>query len=68
LPLLDLADLRTVVGFLTSPEGKADLEQLGGLSSPTVDVILRSPMARDLARTAAREIVRGVFGIGRRRR
>ena len=36
-------------------------------SSP-VDELLRSPMARDLARTATREILRGVFGVGRRRR
>ena len=162
LPLLDLADLRAVVGFLTSDEGRADLKGLGGLSSSTAGVILRelitfedqgaaaffgepefdtrdllrvtadgpraarrarggrgrpgpegagagagtgaargqdrlpqdgtprtrrttpsrakadsgdlmqdimrSPVARDLARTAAREIVRGVFGVGRRRR
>jgi DNA helicase HerA-like ATPase len=41
LPLLDLADLRAVVGFLVSPEGKADLKELGGLSSATAGVILR---------------------------
>jgi len=41
LPLLDLADLRAVVGFLTSDEGKADLKSLGGLSSATAGVILR---------------------------
>ncbi len=29
--------------------------------------IMKSPAARDLMRTAAREIVRGVFGVGRRR-
>jgi hypothetical protein len=29
--------------------------------------IIKSPMARDLARTAAREILRGVFRVGRRR-
>ena len=33
LPLLDLADLRAVVGYLTSDEGKAELKALGGLSS-----------------------------------
>ena len=42
LPLLDLADLRTVLGYLTSEEGKADLKQLGGVSSATAGVILRS--------------------------
>ena len=32
-----------------------------------VQDIMKSPAARDLMRTAAREIVRGVFGVGRRR-
>ncbi len=41
LPLLDLKDLRAVVQHLTSKEGKADLEQLGGLSGATAGVILR---------------------------
>ena len=41
LPLLDLADLREVVKYLTSDEGKADLKDLGGLSSATAGVILR---------------------------
>jgi len=41
LPLLDLADLRAVVQFLVSDEGKADLKGLGGLSSSTAGVILR---------------------------
>ena len=36
-------------------------------SGGTVQDIMTSPMARDLVRTAAREIVRGVFGVGRRR-
>jgi uncharacterized protein len=45
LPLLDLADLRAVVGFLTSDEGKADLKELGGLSSATAGVILRELIA-----------------------
>jgi DNA helicase HerA-like ATPase len=45
LPLLDLADLRAVVGFLTSDEGKADLKSLGGLSSATAGVILRELIA-----------------------
>jgi uncharacterized protein len=42
LPLLDLKDLRAVVQFLTSDEGKEDLKGLGGLSSATAGVILRS--------------------------
>ena len=41
LPLLDLADLREVVKYLTSDEGKADLKELGGLSAATAGVILR---------------------------
>jgi uncharacterized protein len=42
LPLLDLKDLRAVVQFLTSDEGKDDLKQLGGLSAATAGVILRN--------------------------
>jgi len=45
LPLLDLADLRAVVQFLVSDEGKADLKGLGGLSSSTAGVILRELIA-----------------------
>ena len=35
LPLLDLEDLRAVVHYLNSDEGKPDLKELGGLSSAT---------------------------------
>ena len=45
LPLLDLADLRAVLQYLTSAQGKADLTGLGGLSSATVGVILRELIA-----------------------
>ncbi|RWZ53205.1 DUF853 family protein [Labedella phragmitis] len=45
LPLLDLADLRAVLTFLVSDEGKAELRGLGGLSSATVGVILRELIA-----------------------
>ena len=31
-----------------------------------VEDILKSPVAKDLVRTATREILRGVFGVGRR--
>jgi DNA helicase HerA-like ATPase len=41
LPLLDLKDLRAVIQHLTSDEGKADLQELGGLAKPTAGVILR---------------------------
>jgi len=42
LPLLDLADLRAVLHFLTGDEGKADLKAIGGVSSATAGVLLRS--------------------------
>ena len=45
LPLLDLKDLRAVVHYLTSDEGKPDLKELGGLSSATAGVILRELIA-----------------------
>jgi DNA helicase HerA-like ATPase len=45
LPLLDLADLREVIKWLTSEEGKADLKDLGGLSAATAGVILRELIA-----------------------
>jgi DNA helicase HerA-like ATPase len=41
LTLLDLKDLRAVIQYLVSDEGKADLKGLGGLSSTTAGVILR---------------------------
>ncbi len=45
LPLVDLADLRAVVQFLTSDEGKPSLKELGGLSAATAGVILRELIA-----------------------
>jgi DNA helicase HerA-like ATPase len=42
LPLVDLADLRALLAFLDSDAGKAELEGIGGLSSQTVGVLLRS--------------------------
>ncbi len=41
LALVDLSDLRAVLMYLTSDEGKAELKTLGGLSSATAGVILR---------------------------
>ncbi len=41
LALVDLSDLRAVLTYLTSDEGKAELKSLGGLSSATAGVILR---------------------------
>ena len=42
LPLLDIADLRTTLAFLTSEEAKPILEEYGALSKASVGVILRS--------------------------
>ncbi|WP_405585212.1 helicase HerA-like domain-containing protein [Streptomyces sp. NBC_01092] len=42
LELVDLKDLRAVVAFLTSEEGKGELKNIGGLSTATAGVILRS--------------------------
>ncbi|MEV5834432.1 helicase HerA-like domain-containing protein [Nocardia sp. NPDC052112] len=42
LGLLDLKDLRAVITHLTSPEGKKDLEGIGGVSAATAGVILRA--------------------------
>jgi DNA helicase HerA-like ATPase len=42
LPLLDLTDLRALLTFLDSKDGKAELEGIGGLSKATVGVLLRS--------------------------
>jgi DNA helicase HerA-like ATPase len=42
LPLLDTKDLRSVITHLTGDEGKEDLKGLGGVSSATAGVILRS--------------------------
>lgn len=42
LPLLDLKDLRSVIQYLTSDEGKPELKSLGAVSSTTAGVILRA--------------------------
>jgi DNA helicase HerA-like ATPase len=41
-PLVTLGDLRGVISHLASDEGKADLKDLGGVSSTTAGVILRA--------------------------
>jgi uncharacterized protein len=41
LPLLDLSDLRALLTFLSSDEGKSELAGIGGLSPQTVGVLLR---------------------------
>ena len=42
LPLLDLKDLRAVIQYLTSDEGKPELKALGAVSTTTAGVILRA--------------------------
>ncbi|MFX0573696.1 helicase HerA-like domain-containing protein [Nocardia nepalensis] len=42
LGLLDLKDLRAVITHLTSPQGKQDLQGIGGVSAATAGVILRA--------------------------
>ena len=42
LPLLDLSDLRALLTYLDSDAGKDELRGIGGLSSQTVGVLLRS--------------------------
>ena len=42
LALLDLEDLRAVLNYLTSDEGKAELKSIGGVAATTVGVILRN--------------------------
>jgi uncharacterized protein len=42
LPLLDLADLRTTLQFLSSDAGKETRSSYGGMSRSSVDVLLRS--------------------------
>ncbi len=41
LPLLDFSDLRAVLQYLSSDDGKGQLEGYGGMSSATVGVLLR---------------------------
>ncbi|MFE7134786.1 helicase HerA-like domain-containing protein [Streptomyces sp. NPDC057638] len=42
LELVDLKDLRAVVAFLVSDEGRTELKGIGGLSAATAGVILRA--------------------------
>ena len=42
LPIVDLADLRALLAFFDSEEGKAELKTIGGVSSATIGVLLRS--------------------------
>ncbi|WP_406861894.1 helicase HerA-like domain-containing protein [Streptomyces sp. HUAS MG47] len=52
LELVDLKDLRAVVAFLVSDEGRPELKGVGGLSTATAGVILRSLTAFEQQGTA----------------
>src|SRR3954468_12079516 len=43
LPLLDLSDLRALLQYLESDQGKAELEGIGGGAKKTIVVLLRAP-------------------------
>jgi uncharacterized protein len=45
LGLIDLADLRALLTYLDSDEGKTDLTGIGGVSSQTIGVLLRALVA-----------------------
>lgn len=45
LALVDLSDLRAVLTYLTSDDGRAELKGIGGLSAATAGVILRELVA-----------------------
>ncbi|MEU0392370.1 helicase HerA-like domain-containing protein [Streptomyces sp. NPDC006208] len=53
LELVDLKDLRAVVAFLVSDTGKEELRGLGGISTATAGVILRSLTALEQQGAAA---------------
>jgi DNA helicase HerA-like ATPase len=55
------------IGYPKGPPGTVKKPSHPGRPDSVVQDIMKSPVARDLVRTAAREIVRGVFGVGRRR-
>ncbi|MDF9814250.1 helicase HerA-like domain-containing protein [Streptomyces sp. SPB162] len=42
LELVDLKDLRAVIAFLTSDTGKGELKNIGGISSATAGVLMRT--------------------------
>jgi len=42
MPLIDLADLQALLAYLVSDEGRAEIQQIGGLSKATTGVIQRS--------------------------
>ncbi|WP_102510449.1 helicase HerA-like domain-containing protein [Sanguibacter massiliensis] len=53
LALLDLKDLRSVIAYLVSDEGKAELKGIGGLSASTAGVLLRELVGLEAQGAAA---------------
>ena len=53
LALLDLKDLRSVIAYLVSDEGKAELKGIGGLSAATAGVLLRELVGLEAQGAAA---------------
>lgn len=45
LPLVDLSDLRALLTFLDSDDGKGELEGIGGVTTATIGVLLRNLLA-----------------------
>lgn len=45
LPIVDIKDLRSVIQYLISDEGKEELKNIGGLSKQTAGVLLRDLIA-----------------------
>ena len=69
-PLVTLGDLRSVISHLASDEGKADLKDLGGVSSTTAGVILRAlaePRCRGRGHVLRRAEARSTGSAARRR-
>lgn len=53
LELVDLKDLRAVIAFLTSDAGKGELKEIGGISSATAGVVMRTLTAFEAQGAAA---------------
>ncbi|MBD9700111.1 DUF853 family protein [Flavimobilis sp. GY10621] len=53
LALLDLKDLRSVIAYLVSDEGKVELKGIGGLSAATAGVLLRELVGLEAQGAAA---------------
>ena len=64
------ADSRDRIDYPSSPKSGRSSSRSRPPTTPTtgdrVSDVLSSPVAKDLMRTAAREILRGVFKVGRR--